>query len=130
MRYAFQVWGLCDNVACHRILTLQKCALRLITFSAPRSSSNPILGFLKFLILLKILNILFDHQIFYSNLPTDLLNTFDFSNINHSINIMGSCLCFLKYLQSTLKLKVVNSTVKPPLAESKYGADKNKTNGK
>ena len=26
MRYVCQVWGLCDNVACHRILTLQKCA--------------------------------------------------------------------------------------------------------
>ena len=42
MRYACQVWGLCDNVACHRILTLQKLALRLITFSAPRTPSNPI----------------------------------------------------------------------------------------
>ena len=56
MRYACQVWGLCDNVACHCILTLQKCALRLITFSAPRTPPNPIspiLEFLNFSILLK-----------------------------------------------------------------------------
>ena len=67
MRYACQVWGLCDNVACHLILTLQKCALRLITYSAPRTSSNPIssdLGILKFFNLVEVLNILFVHQLF------------------------------------------------------------------
>ena len=49
-------WGLCVDIACHRILTLQKCALRLITFSAPRTPPNPIspiLEFLNFSILLK-----------------------------------------------------------------------------
>ena len=42
MRYSCQIWGLHDNTNSHRILTLQKAALRLITFSAPRTPSNPI----------------------------------------------------------------------------------------
>ena len=33
--YACQLWGLHDNSFTHRILTLQKTALRLITFSDP-----------------------------------------------------------------------------------------------
>ena len=86
---------LCDNVACYRdcILTLQKCALRLITFSAPRKPSNPIfsdLGILKFFNLVEVLNILFVHQLFNVNVPEDLVNTFDFSKINHSFNTRGS----------------------------------------
>ena len=100
MRYAYQVWGLCDNVACHRILTLQKYALyRLITFSAPRTPSNPIfsdLGILKFFNLVEVLNILFVHQLFNVDLPEDLLDTFDFSIISHSFNTRGSCLGLLK----------------------------------
>ena len=95
MRYACQVWGLCDNVACHRILTLQKCALRLITFSVPRTPSNPIfsdLGILKFFNLVEVLNILFVHQLFNVDLPEDLLDTFDFDKISHSFNTRGSCL--------------------------------------
>ena len=99
MRYACQVWGLCDNVACHRILTLQKCALRLITFSSPRTPSNPIfsdLGILKLFNLVEVLNILFVHQLFNVNLPEDLLDTFDFSKISHSFNTRGSCLGLLK----------------------------------
>ena len=99
MRYACQVWGLCDNVACHRILTLQKCALRLITFSAPRSPSNPIfsdLGILKFFNLVEVLNILFVHQLFNFDLPEGLMDTFDFSKISHSFNTRGSCLGLLK----------------------------------
>ena len=42
-----QVWNIRDKVACHRILTLQKCALRLITFSVPRTPSNPIFSNLR-----------------------------------------------------------------------------------
>ena len=78
MRFTYQVWGLCDNVACHRILTLQKYALyRLITFSAPRTPSNPIfsdLGILKFFNLVWVLNILFVHQLFNVDLPEDLFS--------------------------------------------------------
>ena len=99
MRYACQVWGLCDNAACHRILTLQKCALRLITFSAPRSPSNPIfsnLGILKFFDLVEFLNILLVHQHFARDLPVDLLNTFNLSKVNHSFNTRGSSLGLLK----------------------------------
>ena len=100
MRYACQVWGLCDNVACHCILTLQKCALRLITFSAPRTPSNPIffyLGILKIFNLVEVLNVLFVHQLFNVDLPEDLLDIFDFA------------WAFLKSLQLTPKLMVFTS---------------------
>ena len=109
MRYACQVWGLCDNVACHRILTLQKCALRLITFSAPRSPSNPIfsdLGILKFFNLVEVLNILFVHQLFNVDLPEGLMDTFDLAkSVIHSIQ-GGHAWAFLKSLQLTPKLMV------------------------
>ena len=74
IRYACQVWGLRDTANTHRILTLQKSALRLITFSDPRSPSNPIfteLGILKFFDLVEVLNILFVHQHLNANLPVD-----------------------------------------------------------
>eukprot|EP00111_Clytia_hemisphaerica_P004428 TCONS_00012655-protein len=40
VRYASQFWGLCDNTVTHRILTLQNTALRLMTFSEPRTSAT------------------------------------------------------------------------------------------
>ena len=39
-RYACQLWGLKNNSATHRVLTLQNTALRLMTFSHPRSSAT------------------------------------------------------------------------------------------
>ena len=42
MHYSCQIWGLRDNTNSHCILALQKAALRLITFSALRTPSNPI----------------------------------------------------------------------------------------
>ena len=42
MCYSCQIWGLRDNTNSYFILILQKAALRLITFSAPRTPSNPI----------------------------------------------------------------------------------------
>ena len=112
MRYACQVCGLYDNIACPRILTLQKCALKLnTTFSEPRTSSNPIfsnLGILKFYNLIEILNILFVHQLFDIDLPEDLLNTFDFSKISHSFKTRRSYLSLTStrdYQQFTGQLK-------------------------
>ena len=89
MRYACQIWGLRDNTTCHRILTLQKSALRLMTFNAPRSPSNPIfsnLGILKVFDLVEVLNILFVPKYF---LPNDLIDTVSFSKICHSFNTRG-----------------------------------------
>ena len=101
MRYACQVWGLCD-----------KCALRLITFSAARTPSNPIfsdLGILKFSNLVEVLNILFVHQLFNVDLPEDLLDTFDFSKIGHSFDTRGSCLGLLKFSSVNTKTYGIQS---------------------
>ena len=81
MRYACQLWGLRDNSVTHRILTLQKAALRLITFSEPRSPSAPIfavLEILKFFDLVEVLNILLVHQ--------------HFSKVHHSFCTRGKSL--------------------------------------
>ena len=86
MRYACQVWGLRDSTVTHRILTLQKSAVRLMTFSEPRSASLPLfanLGILKFFDLVKVLNIHFIHQYLNGNLPFDTLNTFNFQKTSH-----------------------------------------------
>ena len=99
MRYACQIWGLRDNTTCHRILTLQKSALRLMTLNAPRSPSNPIfsnLGILKVFDLVEVLNILFVHQYFNRGLPNDLIDTLSFSKICHSFNTRGSALGLLQ----------------------------------
>ena len=93
MRYACQIWGLCDNSITHRILTLQNTALRLITFNAPRTSATPLfaqLRILKFFDLVKLLNILYVHQYFNGSLPLDTLNTLKFSKTNHSIGTRGN----------------------------------------
>ena len=113
----------CDNVACHRISTLQKCALRLFTFSTPRTPPNPIfsnLGILKFFDLVKILNILFVHQLFNVDIFEDLLNTFDFSKICHSFNIKGSCLGVLKVCSFDTKTDGLHSFLKRVLRLSIY----------
>ena len=79
MRYACQVWGLNNNVACHRILTSQKCALRLVTFSHQDHLQiilSPIFESLNLFYLVEIMNILFEQleQLFNIDLPEDLLN--------------------------------------------------------
>ena len=97
--YGCQIWRLCDNTNSHRILTLQKAALRLITFSAPRTPSNPIfsnLGILKFFDIVEVLNILFVHQYLNQNLPSDLLKTLKFIKISHSFNTRDNVLGLLK----------------------------------
>ena len=72
---------------------------RLITFSAPRTPSNPIfsnLGILKFFDIVEVLNILFVHQYLNQNLPSDLLKTLKFIKISHSFNTRGNFLGLLK----------------------------------
>ena len=77
----------------------QKTALRLITFSAPRSPSNPIfsnLGILKFFDIVETLNILFVHQHLNHNLPSDLLKTLKFTKISHSFNTRSNVIGLLQ----------------------------------
>ena len=86
MRYACQVWGLCDNTVTHRIQVLQNTALRLITFNEPRTSASPLfseLGLLKFFDLVKVMNILYVQKYLNNDLPTDVLSTLNFEELNH-----------------------------------------------
>ena len=99
IRYASQIWGLYDNTVTHRILTLQKTAVRLITFSNPRSPSLLIfseLELLKFFDLVEVINILLIHQHFNENLPSDTLATLNFDKIQHSIGTRGNILGLLR----------------------------------
>ena len=98
MRYACQIWGLSDNSITHRILTLQKTALRLITFSEPRAPSAQIfanLGILKFFDQVEVLNILLVHQHLNLQLPLDTLHTLKLSKIQHSFGTRGNTLGLL-----------------------------------
>ena len=86
MRYACQVWGLCDNTVTHRIQVLQNTAMRLITFNGPRTSASPLfaeMGLLKFFDHVKIMNILYVQKYLNNSLPTDVLTTLNFEEIDH-----------------------------------------------
>ena len=99
MRYACQIYGLRDSTITHRILTLQKTALRLLTFSEPQSPSSPLfsnLEILKFFDLVEVLNICFVHQHLNSSLPVDNLESLIFHQINHSYNTRGNTMGLLK----------------------------------
>jgi hypothetical protein len=112
MRYACQVWGLRDTSVTHRILTLQKLALRLITFSKPRSPSSPIfseLGILNFFDLVEVMNILSVHQHLNSKLPTDLLLSFSFSKMSHSFGTRDISLGLLNLPIANTKTYGLNS---------------------
>ena len=62
VRYAAQIWALCDNVVTHRIQVLQNSAVRIMTFNGPRVSANPLLINLELLNVfyqVKIMNIIY-----------------------------------------------------------------------
>ena len=112
LRYGCQIWGLCDNTITHRILTLQKTALRLMTFSEPRSPSAPIfseLGILKFFDEVEVLNILLVHQHLNRNLPVDTLETLKFNKICHSVGTRGNALGLLNLPNARTKSFGLNS---------------------
>ena len=96
----------------HRILTLQKTALRLMTFSEPRSPSAPIfseLGILKFFDEVEVLNILLVHQHLNRNLPVDTLETLKFNKICHSVGTRGNALGLLNLPNARTKSFGLNS---------------------
>ena len=89
MLYACQLWGQWNSVHSRRILSLQKYALRLISFANTRDSSSPLFskfGILKIFDLVKVLNVLFIRKFLNYELPLDLYNTFNFYNFEHSYN--------------------------------------------
>jgi hypothetical protein len=105
VRYASQIWGLCDNSVTHRILTLQNITLRLITFNGPRVSATALyaeLGLLKLFDQVKVMNILYVHKFLNGNLPSDVLSTLKFEKLNHSIGTRGNT-------NGLLKLSIVNT---------------------
>ena len=86
LSYGCQLWGQTENQYSRRAFILQKFAIRLISFSLPRSSSAPIFKRLQVLTifdLVKLLNIRFVHQYINSKLPSDLYDTFSFEQIDH-----------------------------------------------
>ena len=69
------------------VYNLQKCAVRLISFSFFRSSSAPIFKYLQVIPifnLVKLLNIILMNQHLNSILPQDLCNTLSFNKIDHT----------------------------------------------
>ena len=87
MRYACQLWGQVENANTRRVLVLQKCALRLMSSSHPRTPSRPLFRYFEILTifdLVKLLNILLVHQHLNSLLPSDLCSTLVFKRIDHS----------------------------------------------
>ena len=93
MRYACQVWGLCDNFRTHRIQVLQNIACRLMTFNGPRTSATPLyreLEILKFFDQVKVQNTLFVHSHLNSQLPQDTLNSLSFTKLNHRYGTRGN----------------------------------------
>ena len=99
MRYACQLWAQFKTVSIRRVLILQKCALRIISFSPPRSPSAPLFKSFEILTifdLVKTLNILFVYQHLNFQLPPDLCNTIHFNKIDHSYPTRSQSLGLLK----------------------------------
>jgi hypothetical protein len=113
LSYACQLWGQYDSKFSHRVLVLQKYALRLISFSNPRSPSSPLFARLKILQifdLVKVLNVLFVYQFLNAKLPTDLRNTFSFTKIDHFYSTRSKALGILKIPKVNTKLHAVSGT--------------------
>ena len=103
-RYASQIWGLCDNTTTHRIQILQNTALRLITFKEPRSSANPLyheLSLLKIFDQVKVMNVCYVQKYLQGNLPSDVLSTLNFKEIDHVVGTRRKAIKLLKL--STVK---------------------------
>ena len=81
VRYAAQIWALCDNTTTHRIQVLQNTAIRLMTFNGPRVSATPLLANFELLNVfdqVKVMNIAYLHRYFNANLPAESLQSLKF----------------------------------------------------
>ena len=99
LRYACQLWAQSETVNTRRVLILQKYALRILSFSPPRTPSAPIFKTFKILTifdLVKTLNILFVHQHLNLNLPPDLCNSITFDEIDHNYSTRCQSLGLIK----------------------------------
>ena len=89
LRYGCQTWGLTKTNIVDRAFTLQKKAVRTITFSDFRTTSGPLfhkLNILPIFSLVKVLNIAFVHDFLNQNLPDETLNVFSFTLASSSHN--------------------------------------------
>jgi len=80
MAYSAQIWAQRENQITRRILTLQKRAVRLMTFSNFDSHSYPLfarLRILSFFDFVKFSNILFLYNLLNGELPSALYDSFD-----------------------------------------------------
>ena len=86
VRYAAQIWALCDNTTTHRIQVLQNTAIRLMTFNGPRVSATPLLANFELLNVfdqVKVMNITYLHRYLNANLPAESLQSLKFEKTQH-----------------------------------------------
>lgn len=97
--YGCQVWAQHENMYNKRILLLQKSAIRIICFAPPRSHSKPLFYELKVLTIfdiVKMLNVIFVHQVLNLKAPPHIISTFNFSHISHNFITRSKVIGLLK----------------------------------
>ena len=78
LQYCIKVWGQPVNFAQNHVVSLQKCANRLMSFELRRTSSSKLfanLEILKFNDMVHLQNMLFLHNLFHKSLPVSVQNT-------------------------------------------------------
>ena len=120
MMYGCQVWDQNKNYAVKKIFKLQKNALRIITFSDYRASTNPLfkkLGILKISDNITLQNCLFVHDALNNKLPNNFKNIFKPSHANHIVSTRNASSGSLfqpyvrttKYGKKSIKLSSISS---------------------
>ena len=90
--YGCQLWGQNEN-AIEQTITLQKKAVRLISFEHFQASSDPLfknLSMLKLVDIVKLNNVLFTHNTINSKSPATFNGYFNFKEIIHSHQTVNS----------------------------------------
>ena len=92
LTYGCQLWGQNEN-AIEQTITLQKKAVRLISFEHFQASSDPLfknLSMLKLVDIVKLNNVLFTHNTINSKSPATFNGYFNFKEIIHSHQTVNS----------------------------------------
>ena len=95
LKYASIVWGQIGNTACDRIISLQNNAIRILKFSAPRTSSNRLfrrLKILNFRMQVNLQNCLLVHSYKLDIIPAPFKTMFNIQNTIHNYNTRNSSL--------------------------------------
>ena len=98
LQYGCQLQGLTDNTTSKPIFILQKKALRLITFNNYQCPSSPLfsdLKILKIFDLVRCLHISFVHKFLNNRLPFELLQFFNFIQLEENHGTRGAKLKLL-----------------------------------